>query len=74
MEFQDGVFTVTGGLWPRAHKPVDPLGTGFFKTYNGYIDSHEGIDVLLNTKAQDILMDDNGQVAGIVCTGETATP
>jgi fumarate reductase flavoprotein subunit len=21
MEFQDGVFTVTGGLWPRAHKP-----------------------------------------------------
>ncbi len=71
MEFQDGVFTVTGGLWPRAHKPVDPLGTGFFKTYNAYIDSHEGIDVLLNTKAQDILLDDNGQVAGIVCTGET---
>jgi fumarate reductase flavoprotein subunit len=42
MEFLDGEFTVTGGLWPRAHKPVEPVGTGFFKTYQSYLDSHEG--------------------------------
>ena len=71
MEFQDGTFTVTGGLWPRAHKPVEPLGTGFFKTYNAYIDSHEGIDVLLNTKAEEILVDENGLVSGVRATGET---
>ena len=32
MQFKDEVFTVLGGLWPRAHKPVLPLGTGYFGT------------------------------------------
>ena len=39
MEFNDTPFTVTGGLWPRAHKPVEPEGTGFFKTYQSFIDN-----------------------------------
>ena len=62
MEFQDetaGLFTVTGGLWPRAHKPVEPLGTGFFKAYMNYIDSHDNVDVMLNTRATEILVDDS---------------
>lgn len=71
MEFLDGTFTVTGGMWPRAHKPVEPLGTGFFKTYNAYIESHDGIDVMLNTKAEEILVDENGLVCGVRATGET---
>ena len=74
MEFQDetaGLFTVTGGLWPRAHKPVMPLGQGFFATYMNYIDSHEGVDVMLNTKANELLVNENGRVCGVVATGET---
>lgn len=71
MEFQDGVFTVTGGLWPRAHKPVDPVGTGFFNTYNKYIAEHDNIEIMLNTKAEEILTDETGRVTGIVATGET---
>lgn len=74
MEFQDdtaGLFTVTGGLWPRAHKPVEPLGTGFFKTYMNYIDSHDNVDVMLNTRATEILVDENGKACGVVATGET---
>ena len=74
MEFQDetaGLFTVTGGLWPRAHKPVEPLGTGFFKTYMNYIDSHDNVDVMLNTCATEILVDENGKACGVVATGET---
>lgn len=74
MEFQDetaGLFTVTGGLWPRAHKPVEPLGTGFFKTYMNYIDKHDNVDVMLNTCATEILVDENGKACGVVATGET---
>lgn len=74
MEFQDdtaGLFTVTGGLWPRAHKPVEPAGTGFFTTYMNYVDTHENVDVMLNTCATEILTDENGKACGVVATGET---
>lgn len=71
MEFKDGVFTVTGGLWPRAYKPVEPVGTGFFTTYNKYIDSHDGLDVMLNTEAVEIIRDGSGRVTTVVATGET---
>ncbi|HWR24309.1 MAG TPA: flavocytochrome c [Feifaniaceae bacterium] len=71
MEFKEGVFTVTGGLWPRAHKPVEPVGTGFFKTYQKYVDEHENIDILLNTKADGLIVDGTGRVAGVKATGET---
>ena len=71
MGFLDGTFTVTGGLWPRAHKPVDPVGTGFFKTYQAYIDSHEGIEVMLNTTATDLILDEAGRVTGVTATGKT---
>ena len=60
MEFKDHVFTVLGGLWPRAHKPVMPLGTGYLKTYMDYVNSHEGITVLTDTKATDIYLEDDG--------------
>ncbi|MEA5136262.1 MAG: flavocytochrome c [Candidatus Fimivivens sp.] len=70
MEFKPGTFTVLGGLWPRAHKPVEPVGTGFFKAYNTYIDSHDNIEIMFNTKATD-LMTENGKVIGVVAVGET---
>ena len=74
MEFQDeerGLFTVTGGLWPRAHKPVMPVGTGFFDTYQRYVDTHEGIEILLNTKAESFITDETGKILGVKATGET---
>ena len=70
MEFQDGVFTVTGGMWERAHKPVEPEGSGFFKTYKSYMTDHDGITVKYNTKAEHLVVED-GVVTGVVCTGET---
>lgn len=70
MEFQDGVFTVTGGMWERAHKPVEPEGSGFFKTYKGYMEKNDGITVIYNTKAEHLITED-GVVTGVVCTGET---
>ena len=60
MEFKDHIFTVLGGLWPRAHKPVKPLGTGFIGTYMDYIESHDGVTVLTDSKVTDIYMEDDG--------------
>jgi urocanate reductase len=68
---EDGIFTVTGGMWPRAHKPSDPVGTGFFKTYMAYIESHEGIELMLNTEATELIVDEFGAVTGVIATGET---
>ncbi|MFR5602206.1 MAG: FAD-dependent oxidoreductase [Lachnospiraceae bacterium] len=71
MEFLPGTFTVTGGMWPRAHKPVEPVGTGFFKTYNEYIEKHDNIEVMLNTKAVEIQKDADGRVTTVIAEGET---
>ncbi len=70
MEFHDGVFTVTGGMWPRAHKPVEPEGTGFFKTYQEYLDANTGITMLYNTTANELIVED-GIVTGVSCTGKS---
>ncbi len=68
MKFNDEVFTVLGGLWPRAHKPSTPLGTGFIDTYQSYIDANQGIEILLDTEVTELLMED-GKVVGIKATG-----
>lgn len=70
MEFLDGTFTVTGGMWPRAHKPAEPEGTGFFKTYQEYMDKNKGITMVYNTTADDLILEDN-IVTGVNCTGKT---
>ena len=71
MKFKEGeVFTVTGGMWPRAHKPVEPVGTGFFSTYGAYVDSHEGIEVMFETAAKELIVE-NGVVVGAVAEGKT---
>ncbi len=68
---EEAVFTVSGGLWPRAWKPAGKASAGFFETYGKYIDGTDKIDLMLNTKAEEILVDEKGAACGIVCTGET---
>ncbi|MNJ37253.1 Urocanate reductase precursor [compost metagenome] len=70
MKFNEGVFTVTGGMWPRAHKPIEPEGTGFFKTYQEYIDNHTGITMVYNTTAEELFIE-NGIVTGVRCSGKS---
>lgn len=68
MEFKDDIFTVLGALYPRSHKPVKPLGTGFISTYEEYISKNKGITVLTDTKVEDIIVE-NGRVVGVKGTG-----
>ncbi len=70
MEFKPGTFTVLGGMWPRAHKPTEPVGTGFFKAYNAYIENNDNIEIIFNARATDLIVED-GKVTGVVATGET---
>ena len=70
MEFTGVVFTVTGGMWPRAQQPKEPEGTGFFKTYQNYLDNHDGIEMVYNTTADEFIVE-NGVVVGVKCTGKT---
>ncbi|TCQ03245.1 flavocytochrome c [Serpentinicella alkaliphila] len=68
MKFNAEVFTVLGGLWPRAHKPSSPLGTGFIETYQNYINSNEGIEVLLDTEALELIVVE-GKITGVKAKG-----
>ncbi len=70
MQFEEGTFTVLGGLWQRAHKPVEPEGTGFFKTYQSYMDENDGITMMYETTADSFIVED-GVVVGVNATGKT---
>lgn len=73
MEFRDEVFTVLGGLWPRAHKPVKPLGTGYIETLMAYIeDNKDKILLLTDTRATDLYKRD-GRVIAVQATGPDST-
>lgn len=68
MKFDDKVFTVLGGMWPRAHKPSTALGTGFSDTYLKYINENEGVEILMDTEATELLLDGN-KVVGVKAKG-----
>lgn len=67
MEYTDKLITVLGGLFPRGHKPVKPLGTGYVDAYMNYINSND-VEVMLETKAEELIVE-NGAVKGIIASG-----
>ncbi|MDF2890936.1 MAG: flavocytochrome c [Clostridia bacterium] len=65
MKFKDEIFTVLGALWPRSHKPIEPLGTGYINTYMNYVKANSGdIEIMLNTTATEIIVE-GGKVVGV---------
>lgn len=69
MQFKDDIFTVLGALWPRSHKPVKPLGTGYIETYMNYIEKNKAdIEIMVNSKATDLIVE-NGKVVGVKAEG-----
>lgn len=69
MQFKDEIFTVLGALWPRSHKPVKPLGTGYIDTYTKYIEKNKAdIEVMINTKATELIVE-GGRVVGVKAEG-----
>ncbi|NCC79991.1 MAG: flavocytochrome c [Clostridia bacterium] len=71
MEFKDTVFTVLGALWPRSHKPLEPLGTGYVNTYMNYINEHsDEIEILTETEAKELVVSEDGRVTGFIAEGK----
>lgn len=71
MEWTDEVFTVLGGMWPRAHKPVKPLGTGYIDALSSYISKNsDGIELMLETKGESLIAKD-GVVTGVIASGRS---
>ncbi len=69
MQFKDDIFTVLGALWPRSHKPVKPLGTGYIETYMNYIEKNKAdIEIMVNSKATELIVE-NGKVVGVKAEG-----
>ena len=63
------IFTVLGGLWQRANRPLLPMGQGFIETGLNYIAAHKNqITVYYNTRATDLIVE-NGKVIGVKATG-----
>jgi len=63
------IFTVAGGLWPRANRPAMPLGTGFIDMGVRYIQRHnDQITLKLDTTATELIVQ-NGRVTGVRATG-----
>lgn len=73
MKFKDDIFTVLGALWPRSHKPIEPLGTGYINTYMNYVNAHKSdIEIMLNTKATELIVE-NGRVVGVKAENENGS-
>lgn len=71
MKFTDKVFTVLGALWPRSHKPVEPLGTGYINTFMNYVNEHkEDITILTEVEAKELLVNAEGTVTGFLAEGK----
>ena len=69
MEFTPDIFTVLGALWPRSHRPVMPLGTGYITTDLNYIEQHKDmITLLVDTKATELITS-GGRVTGVKAEG-----
>lgn len=70
VEWTDDISTVPGGLWPRAHLPLNSAG-------KDYIDAGEktatelGVEILYNSPAE-ALIEEDGQVVGVKGTSNNA--
>lgn len=70
VQWTEDITTVPGGLWPRAHLPINSAG-------KDYIDAGEktardlGVEILLNSPAEELIVEDN-VVVGIKGTSEKA--
>lgn len=64
VKFQDEVIEIYGSHFPRCHKPIFPNGTAYVRALSGALMQRK-VNVLTETKAIELVEDDNGRVIGI---------
>lgn len=70
VEFQPGVKTIVGGLWPRGHNFVSK--TGAFDTMRSEIEGNGGV-IKTGTHADELIVE-NGRVVGVKATYDGSVP
>ena len=68
MKFRDDVFQMFGGLYPRAHQPVEPKGKGYTQVLLKAL-KDRNVPILRNIRVTDIIRDTptSGDVRGVCC-------
>lgn len=72
--FQENISMGTGALWSRTHKPSSdyPKGSDVVYPFEDYLNNHEGAQIHLDTKANELIIED-GRVTGVQATYEGET-
>lgn len=72
VQFEDGIGTVLGALWPRTHHNAEPLGTGYINNMEKKA-TDLGAEIMLNTKATQLIVD-GGRIVGVTAEQADGTP
>ena len=74
VKFQDRIYQIYGGLYPRARNPLGPRGSAYIQALYAVCEK-QGIPVALNTKVVEIVREGNlkGRVLGVVAQSNGKT-
>ncbi len=66
--FNDTISQAAGALYQRTHSTTQKAGTAYIDAYLNALDGNA--EILLNTTAEELIVDENGAVTGVIATGE----
>ncbi len=67
LRFLPQVFEVYGSRWPRAHKPLQPRGTGYVQTLSEALISR-GVKVMTDCRVTALILnEESGRIEGVQC-------
>ncbi|KXO14793.1 flavocytochrome c [Clostridiales bacterium KA00134] len=70
VQWKNEITTVPGGLWPRAHLPINSAGQDYILAGKNAAEK-AGVEILLNSPAEELIIE-NGKVTGIKGSSEGA--
>lgn len=70
VKFQDHIYQIYGGIYPRARNPLGPRGSAYIQALYAVCEK-EGIPVHLSTKVEDVIREKpfSGRVLGVKVSG-----
>ena len=73
VEWKEEISTVPGGLWPRAHTPINAAGGDFIKASEAKA-NELGVEIILECKGNELITDETGKVVGVKAEMSDGTP
>ena len=73
IEFEDEIYQVAGGLYPRAHQAVKPNGVGFIEGYVDTLKENNNAQILTETTGEKLIEED-GRIVGVEAKNYDGSP